>query len=76
MNGLVHHINVVKQLVVVKEILSNNNKNFRRENNVLAITTINRNNDNVGYRQNTHTYTDTATYTDTGVEIGIGNGKV
>ena len=33
--------------------------------NVLAITTMNRNNDS-GYRSNTHTYTDTATYTDTG----------
>ena len=33
--------------------------------NVLAITTMNRNND-AGYRQNTFTYTDTATYTDTG----------
>ncbi len=33
--------------------------------NVLAITTLNRNND-AGYRQNTYTYTDTATYTDTG----------
>jgi len=33
--------------------------------NVLAITTMTRNNDS-GYRQNTHTYTDTITYTDTG----------
>ena len=43
-------------------------------NNTLAIT-FNRNND-AGYRQNTHTYTDTATHTGTGVENGIGNGKV
>ena len=34
-------------------------------NNVLAITTMNRNND-AGYRGNSYTYTDTATYTDTG----------
>ena len=34
-------------------------------NNVLAITTMNRNND-AGYRNNSFTYTDTATYTDTG----------
>ena len=34
-------------------------------NNTLAITTFNRNND-AGYRQNTHTYTDTATHTGTG----------
>jgi hypothetical protein len=34
-------------------------------NNVLAITTMNRNNDS-GYRSNTFTYTDTITYTDTG----------
>ena len=33
--------------------------------NVLAITTMNRNNDS-GYRSNTFTYTDTITYTDTG----------
>ena len=34
--------------------------------NVLAITTMNRNND-AGYRENnSYTYTDTATYTDTG----------
>ena len=34
-------------------------------NNTLAITVFNRNND-AGYRQNTHTYTDTATHTGTG----------
>ena len=34
-------------------------------NNVLAVTTMNRNND-AGYRGNSYTYTDTATYTDTG----------
>ena len=34
-------------------------------NNVLAITTMNRNND-AGYRNDSYTYTDTATYTDTG----------
>ena len=34
-------------------------------NNVLAITTMNRNND-AGYRSDSYTYTDTATYTDTG----------
>ena len=34
-------------------------------NNVLAITTMNRNND-AGYRGDSYTYTDTATYTDTG----------
>ena len=33
--------------------------------NVLSITTLNRNND-AGYHNNTYTYTDTATYTDTG----------
>ena len=33
--------------------------------NTLAITVFNRNND-AGYRQNTHTYTDTATHTGTG----------
>ena len=44
-------------------------------NNTLAITVFNRNNDG-SYRQNTHTYTDTATHTGTGVEIGIGMAKV
>ena len=34
-------------------------------NNVLSITTMTRNND-AGYRQDTHTYTDSATYTDIG----------
>ena len=34
-------------------------------NNVLAITTLTRNND-AGYRNDSYTYTDTATYTDTG----------
>ncbi len=34
-------------------------------NNTLSITTFNRNNDS-GYRQNTHTYTDTATHLGTG----------
>ena len=46
--------------------------------NVLSITTLTRNNDNnAGYRSNTHTYTDTATHNRYRCsENGTGNGKV
>ena len=48
-----------------RDTFSTTIKILDENDNVLAITTMNRNND-AGYRQNTFTYTDTATYTDTG----------
>ena len=64
MNGLVHHINVVKRHLV-ETTFSTTIKILDENDNVLSITTLTRNND-AGYRSNTYTYTDTATYTDTG----------
>ena len=48
-----------------RDTYTNTIKILDENNNVLAITTMNRNND-AGYRGNSYTYTDTATYTDTG----------
>ena len=48
-----------------RDTFSTTIKILDENNNVLAITTMNRNND-AGYRQDSYTYTDTATYTDTG----------
>ena len=48
-----------------RDTFSTTIKILDENNNVLAITTMNRNND-AGYRNNSFTYTDTATYTDTG----------
>ena len=48
-----------------RDTFSTTIKILDENSNVLAITTMNRNND-AGYRNNSFTYTDTATYTDTG----------
>ena len=48
-----------------RDTFSTTIKILDENNNVLAITTMNRNND-AGYRNDSYTYTDTATYTDTG----------